>query len=75
MSMEEVPSSPEAPGLEPPPGTTSYLNGAFTLQPYLAVEVAAAAILTTVMVIARVYTKVKVMKSVTLEDCEYEITL
>ena len=74
MPHPDVPASPTSPGMHPPPGTTSYFDGPFTLQPYLALEVALCAILTTVMVAARLYTKCAVMKSVIWEDCKLQLS-
>lgn len=62
--------APNDPGLEPPPGVTPDFESPYTLQPYQALTVAACIILTTVMVVARLFTKIKIIKAVKWEDCK-----
>ena len=59
---------PYDPGLPPPPGVEPYFFSPFTLQPYYAETCALCAIVVTIMVVMRVYTKAFVMKSLTIED-------
>lgn len=61
-------ASADEPGLAPPPGVTPDFVSPYTLQPYQALTVVACIIITTVMVAARLYTKVCVIKAVKSED-------
>lgn len=63
-------TSPNQPGLAPPPGVTPDFESPFSLQPYQAVVVAACIILTTVLVGARLYTKARIVRAVVWEDCK-----
>lgn len=56
------------PGLAPPPGVTPDFTSPYTLQPYQTLTVAGCIIVTSVMVAARLYTKVYVMKALKWED-------
>ena len=67
MAQPTIPG-PYDPGLPPPPGVEPYFYSPFTLQPYFAETAGLCAIVTTIMVAARVYTKTFVIKSLSLED-------
>lgn len=62
--------APDSPALAPPPGVVPDFYSPYSLCGYHHVVAAQGAILTTVMVIARIYTKRFVLKKVSLEDCE-----
>ncbi|KAL6720661.1 hypothetical protein ACLMJK_002586 [Lecanora helva] len=66
--MSSTLPDPLSPALEPPPGVTPDFYDPFTLEPYNIVTVALCAALTSVLVIARVYTKVRIVKSMLWED-------
>ena len=61
---------PDSPALKPPPGVTPNFNDAFTLEPYNIVTVALCTALGTVMVLARLYTKIHIVKKLLWEDCK-----
>ncbi len=63
-------TSPNQPGLTPPPGVTPDFDSPFTLQPYQALVVAACVAFTTTALAARLYTKARIIKAVVWEDCE-----
>ena len=68
--MSEIATpAPDDPGLAPPPGVSPYFYSPFTLQPYNAVTIAGCTIVTTIMVLARMYTKQFVLKKLNWEDC------
>lgn len=63
-------TSPIQPGLTPPPGVTPDFESPYTLQPCQAIVIAACIISTTTFLIARLYTKARIVKAVKWEDCE-----
>ena len=63
-------STSTQPGLPPPAGVKPYFESPFTLQPYQSVTVAGCIIYTSLLVFARMVTKVYVIKKLNLEDCE-----
>ena len=62
--------SPNAPGLTPPSGVTPNFDGPYTLEPYQKLTVAPCIVVTTVMVAARLYTKICIIKALKWEDCK-----
>ena len=66
-------SAPDSPGLAPPPGVEPYFYSPFTINGYSNTVIVQCAIVTTVVVAARVYTKRFVVKSISLEDCKYSL--
>ena len=71
MSQSQPPP-PDVPPLAPPHGITPDLTSPYTLQPYQVLTVILCIIATTLAVAARMYTKLRVMKIVTWEDCTAE---
>ena len=68
MSQSQIPS-PDVPNLPPPPGQIVDTTSPFTLQPYQVLTVVGCIITTTLAVAARLYTKTRIMKVITWEDC------
>ncbi len=58
------------PGLAPPPGVMPDFASPYTLEPYQVLTAAECAIVTTLLVAARMYIKYAIIKKVVLEDCE-----
>ena len=71
MMSQSQTASANRPGLVPPPGVTPDLTSPYTLQPYQALTVVACIIITTLAVAARMYTKLRIMKKRTWEDCNF----
>ena len=61
---------PLTPALSPPPGTSPCFTDPYTLKPYQDLEIAACVGITTVMLAARIYTKLALIKHFTWEDGE-----
>ena len=66
-------TGPPRPGLTPPPGVIPTFSDPFSMQPYQVLTVAACIITTTLLVAARMYTKMFIMKSTVWEDCKQAI--
>lgn len=69
MSVLQAPA-PNSPSIPPPPGVTPCFDDPFTLKPYHSLTVAAAAISTTVLLAARLYTKQFLLRRINLEDSQ-----
>ena len=63
-------TNPDLPGMSPPPGINPCFDDPFTLRPYNTLTVVACAVTTTFMLVARLYTKQYLLRSITSEDCE-----
>lgn len=61
-------TSPPNPGLTPPPGVIPDFQDPYTLQPYLELECAAFIVITTAVVAARMFVKVRIVKKILWED-------
>lgn len=61
-------TAPPNPGLTPPPGIIPNFQDPFSLQPYTAVDIALCIILGTLLVAARMFTKIWVVKKFLWED-------
>lgn len=59
----------DQPGLDPPPGVIPNLSDAYTIQPYVVLTITICIIVTTSLVIARMYTKYRIVKNLGWEDC------
>ena len=70
MSQIYTITAPSQPGLTPPPGVKPYFDSPYTLRPYNVLTVTICVSMTTILFLARMYTKVRILKSVVLEDCE-----
>lgn len=68
--MAESVPPPKSPALKPPPGIVPDFDGPFTLEPYSITTCALCIGLTTTLVLARMYTKVRIVKKVLWEDCK-----
>ncbi|KAL6720061.1 hypothetical protein ACLMJK_001982 [Lecanora helva] len=66
-SQSQIPS-PSSPALPPPPNVVPNFSEPYSLNPYQTLEIAACVSITTVMLAARVYTKVALLKHFTWED-------
>ena len=60
--------SPPTPGLDPPDGVIPQFDHPFTLRPYTILTISAAIIITTTLVLARIYVKVYIVKKLLWED-------
>ena len=60
--------SPPTPGLDPPPGVIPTFHQPYTLRPYAELTIATCAIITTVLVAARLYVKARILKKLLWED-------
>ena len=63
-------TAPLRPGLTPPPGVVPSFDDPFTLSTYQTLTIAGCIITTTLMLIARMYTKWTIMKMLVWEDCK-----
>ena len=63
-------TAPSRPGLTPPPDVIPSFSNPFSMQPYQVLTIALSIIATTVLVFARMYTKIFIMKSTVWEDCK-----
>ena len=57
--------------LPPPPGVTPTFEDPFSLRPYHNVATSLGMLLTGIFLIARLYTKIRIIKRLIWEDCEY----
>lgn len=71
FSQEGLVPNPMKPGLAPPSGLSPTFHEAYTLRPYMTLEIAACVALTTVLLAGRAYTKLILIKHVSWEDCMY----
>ena len=62
-------------GLSPPPGVAPNLTDPYTLHPFQALTIAQCIIVTTIVVLARLYTKQYVIKKRNWEDCRFSISI
>lgn len=60
--------SPPTPGLDPPPGVIPTFHQPYTLQPYVELTISLAIIVTTILMVARIYVKVWIVKKLLIED-------
>ena len=60
--------SPPTPGLDPPPGVIPTFHQPYTLQPYVELTISLAIIVTTMLMVARIYVKVWIVKKFLIED-------
>lgn len=60
--------SPPTPGLDPPPGVIPTFHQPYTLQPYVELTISLAIIITTMLMVARIYVKVRIVKKLLIED-------
>ena len=61
-------TSPPTPGLTPPPGVIPNFHEPYTLQPYVALVIPACIIATTLVVGARMFVKIRIVKKLLWED-------
>lgn len=73
MAQTYTLTSPAHPGLTPPPGVIPTFSSPFSMQPYNVLTIAACVTTTTILVAARMYTKVRIMKSTVWEDCKQRV--
>ncbi|KAI4182738.1 MAG: hypothetical protein L6R41_005796 [Letrouitia leprolyta] len=71
--MTNLPPDPQSPAMKPPPGFSPNPNDAYTLQPYNIITTAFCAALTTTVVTARLFTKIRIIKKLQWEDCKIVI--
>lgn len=65
--------APTDPALSPPSGVSPCFESPYSLNPYQVLEIAACASITSVMLAARVYTKLALLKHFTWEDCKQNL--
>lgn len=60
--------SPPTPGLDPPPGVIPTFHQPYTLRPYAELTIALGIIITTCLVMARIFVKARVVRKFLWED-------
>ena len=61
-------TSPTTPALDPPPGVIPTFDQPYTLLPYAELTIASCIFTTTILVFARVWVKVRIVKKLLWED-------